>query len=98
MVPKPVKINAGKGAALIEAPRGTLAYLLEIDATGKITNGNIIVPTSQNQTSMEKSVAELVENSLHLHKHEIEHKVEEMIRAYDPCMSCASHFLNIKWH
>ncbi len=97
-VPKPVKINAGKGAALIEAPRGTLAYLLEIDATGKITNGNIIVPTSQNQTSMEKSVAELVENSLHLHKHEIEHKVEEMIRAYDPCMSCASHFLNIKWH
>ena len=67
------------------------------DQTGKVQYGNIIVPTQQNQISMEKSVVCTVEQNIDKDKREIEHEIEKVIRAYDPCMSCASHFLRINW-
>jgi coenzyme F420-reducing hydrogenase alpha subunit len=93
----PVAIKAGEGVGLIEAPRGTLYYMLSIDSTGKVQYGNIIVPTQQNQICMEKSVAQVVEQNLGKDKKQIEYEIEKLIRAYDPCMSCASHFLRINW-
>ena len=59
--------------------------------------GRIIVPTQQNQIGMEKSVVKVVEANIGKSKAEIEYEIEKLIRAYDPCMSCASHFLRIKW-
>ncbi len=93
----PVKIGAGKGVALLEAPRGTLYYMLDIDNAGKVVDGRIIVPTQQNQICMEKSVGQVVEQNLDKDKKQIEYEIEKVIRAYDPCMSCASHFLKINW-
>jgi coenzyme F420-reducing hydrogenase alpha subunit len=93
----PVKIKAGRGVALLEAPRGTLYYMLDVDKSGKVEDGRIIVPTQQNQICMEKSVGQVVEQNIEKDKKEIEYEIEKVIRAYDPCMSCASHFLKIKW-
>ncbi len=93
----PVTIKEGIGVGLLEAPRGTLYYRLSIDKTGKVKEGNIIVPTQQNQICMEKSVAEIVEGNIHRDRKAIEYEIEKLIRAYDPCMSCASHFLKIDW-
>ncbi len=96
-VHQPVAIKAGDGVGLIEAPRGTLYYMLSIDKTGKVNYGNIIVPTQQNQIIMEKSIGQLVEENISMDRHLLEHEIEKLIRAYDPCMSCASHFLKVNW-
>jgi coenzyme F420-reducing hydrogenase alpha subunit len=93
----PVTIKAGEGIGLLEAPRGTLYYMLSIDSAGKVKYGNIIVPTQQNQIGMEKSIVQLVEQNISSDKKSIEYEIEKLIRAYDPCMSCASHFLRINW-
>jgi sulfhydrogenase subunit alpha len=93
-----VVIRPGIGVGLLEAPRGTLYYMVDIDETGKVREGKIITPTQQNQISMEKAIGELVGQRIgEKDKKEIEHEVEELVRAYDPCMSCASHFLRINW-
>lgn len=94
---EPVVIKAGEGVGLIEAPRGTLYYMLSLDNSGKIEYGRIIVPTQQNQIGMEKSVVRVVEENIDKEKKQIEYEIEKLIRAYDPCMSCASHFLRVKW-
>lgn len=94
---EPVVVKAGEGVGMLEAPRGTLYYMLSIDKTGMVKYGNIIVPTQQNQVGMEKSVVKLVEENIDQNKAKIEYEIEKLIRAYDPCMSCASHFLRINW-
>ena len=94
---EPVVMKAGEGIGMLEAPRGTLYYMLSLDKTGKVKYGNIIVPTQQNQITMEKSIAQLVEANMDMGKEELEHEIEKLIRAYDPCMSCASHFLKVNW-
>jgi len=94
---EPVTIKAGEGIGLLEAPRGTLYYMLSIDKIGKVKYGRIIVPTQQNQIGMEKSIVQLIEDNLNKSKKQLEFEIEKLIRAYDPCMSCASHFLRINW-
>jgi len=85
------------GVGVIEAPRGLLFYKLDIDGAGLIKGGQIIVPTSQNQINIEQDVKKLVEDNIAKDKTEIEQMLEMLIRAYDPCLSCASHFLKVKW-
>jgi coenzyme F420-reducing hydrogenase alpha subunit len=87
------------GVGVIEAPRGTLYYKLEIDAKGVVKRGEIVVPTGQNQVIMERAIREIVEDLLNKNavKDKIVYEVEKFIRAFDPCMSCASHFLKVKW-
>lgn len=87
------------GIGVIEAPRGTLYHKLEINSAGIIKWAEIIVPTGQNQVLMEKVIHELVENLLEQGKSkgEISAEVEKLIRAFDPCMSCAAHFLKVTW-
>lgn len=87
------------GIGVIEAPRGTLYYKLEINNDGTVKKGDIIVPTGQNQILMERAIYELVEKLVNLDapKDKIIEEIEKLIRAFDPCMSCAAHFLKIKW-
>jgi coenzyme F420-reducing hydrogenase alpha subunit len=93
----PIQVKEGDGVGLIEAPRGTLYYMLSVNKEGKIRFGNIIVPTAQNQINMERDIAQLVEKNIDMEKKRLEFEIEKLIRAYDPCMSCASHFLRINW-
>jgi len=98
-LPKIIPCQA-TGVGVIEAPRGTLYYKLEINSDGTIKQGDIIVPTGQNQIVMEEAIHQLVEKLLLVQtpKEKIIDEVENLIRAFDPCMSCAAHFLKVKWH
>lgn len=95
----PVKfmVRAGEGVGVVEAPRGTLYHRIKIDDNGIVTEGNIIVPTSQNQINMRDDLKKLVQENIDKTKDEITKEAEKLIRAYDPCMSCASHFLRVRW-
>jgi sulfhydrogenase subunit alpha len=98
---KPVTITPKKstGVGVVEAPRGTLYYRFDIDEKGIITFADLCIPTQQNIFHMENSIAAYVESLIKKGKtkEEISFEVEKMIRAYDPCMSCAAHFLKIDW-
>jgi len=96
---KPTTYEEKTGIGLIEAPRGSLYYKLELSSQGTIKKGEIVVPTGQNQVIMERAIREIVEELLikRATKEKIIYEVEKFIRAFDPCMSCASHFLKVKW-
>jgi len=98
-VPQKIKPFKTSGVGLIEAPRGTLYYKLEINEDGTVKKGDIVVPTGQNQIIMEKGIHELVQRLLNsgTTKEQIVTEIEKFIRAFDPCMSCAAHFLKVKW-
>ncbi len=68
-----------------------------ITADGKVRFANLVIPTAQNQIMMERDIGALVPGLLSLPKGRIEHEIEKLIRSYDPCMSCASHFLKVRW-
>ena len=91
--------QAGIGIGIIEAPRGTLYYRLEVGESGKIKTGQIVVPTGINQICIEASIKDFLEKNVSRlnSKEEVEHEIERIVRAFDPCMSCASHFLKVKW-
>ncbi len=92
-----VKLKAIKGTAkgieAMEAPRGTLYYFYEIDKHGKVVNCNIITPTSQNLARLERDLEEYLPKIIgkKATKKEIEEKIKMLIRAYDPCITCATH-------
>ena len=87
------------GIGVIEAPRGTLYYNMKIAKDLKVKYTHVVIPTAQNQVSMDKEIGRLVQWCLDNNKNKkyIYHEIEKLIRAYDPCMSCATHFLKIKW-
>jgi len=87
------------GIGVIEAPRGTLYHKVVLGGDGIVKSGEIVVPTGQNQINIEEDVYQVVEQTLKEtdSKEKIEHEIEKLIRAYDPCMSCGSHFLKVKW-
>jgi coenzyme F420-reducing hydrogenase alpha subunit len=86
------------GVGVVEAPRGTLYHKITIGADGLVKEGEVIVPTGQNQINIERDVATLVQGLLpDTSQEKIELEIEKLIRAYDPCMSCASHFLKVEW-
>src|SRR3989344_3693030 len=86
------------GIGVIEAPRGTLYHKVSVGADGLIKEGEVVVPTGQNQINIEEDVWRMVEESIaETPKDKIVFEIEKLIRAYDPCMSCASHFLKVNW-
>lgn len=98
----PVKkeFREAEGIGVIEAPRGLLYHRIKIDAEGHVIDGEVIVPTGQNQISIEQDAGRLVQQMLDDgidDKEAITWELEKVIRAYDPCMSCAAHFLKVKW-
>ncbi len=92
----------GEDVGVIEAPRGTLYYWVGING-GKVRYANLVIPTAQNLINMrqdvKKIVGEICNYDMPVKEFEgrIKKEVEKIIRAYDPCMSCASHFLRINW-
>ena len=89
---------AGRGTGCVEAPRGTLLHTYETDAKGLITKANIIVGTTHNNAAINMSVKKAAKDLIKNGKYDqgILNKVEMAIRAYDPCLSCATHSLNGK--
>lgn len=96
---QPIEFETKKsiGIAATEVPRGILYHHYEFDKAGKVTKCNIITPTVQNLKTMEKDIKEFVPSLLHKKKDEIIMDIEKLIRAYDPCFSCSTHFLKVNW-
>jgi coenzyme F420-reducing hydrogenase alpha subunit len=75
----------------VEAPRGGLYHEIHLNSEGIITYANIITPTVQNLTSIEKSANALLGQTKHLTNKEREKLLNMLIRAYDPCITCSVH-------
>jgi sulfhydrogenase subunit alpha len=87
--------RAGVGHGATEAPRGLLYHRYEIDEQGTILDATIVPPTSQNQRAVEHDLSHVVEANLGLDDAALTHRCEQTIRNYDPCISCATHFLDV---
>jgi len=84
-----------RGAAATEAPRGLLYHRYRLDAKGLIGEAKIVAPTSQNQKRIEDDLRALLNRSLDLDDAHLTNECERAIRNHDPCISCATHFLNL---
>ena len=87
--------RAGEGTAATEAPRGTLFHRYVVDDRGKIEMARIIPPTSQNQAQIEEHLEQWVPLVLSDDEQTTARKCENLVRSYDPCISCSTHFLNV---
>ena len=88
--------RAGVGCAATEAPRGLIYHRYEIAADGSIMHARIVPPTAQNQPTIEKDLTSFVADWLDLPDVELQHRCEQAIRNYDPCISCSCHFLKLE--
>jgi coenzyme F420-reducing hydrogenase alpha subunit len=100
--PSPPRIEgaprAGEGSAATEAPRGILYHRYSIARDGLVRFARIIPPTAQNLRRMEDDLREYVPGILDLPEDKATLQCETLIRAYDPCISCATHFLKLHVH
>jgi coenzyme F420-reducing hydrogenase alpha subunit len=84
-----------RGYGCTEAPRGLLYHRYDLDAEGLIQDAKIVPPTSQNQKAMEEDLRAFVSERISMPKDELTWQCEQAIRNYDPCISCATHFLRL---
>ncbi|SPM42389.1 Coenzyme F420-reducing hydrogenase, alpha subunit, partial [Mycobacterium numidiamassiliense] len=90
-----VPARAGVGHGVSEAPRGLLYHRYRIDEDGLVSAATIIPPTSQNQAAIEADLARIVSDNLSLDDAALTTLCERLIRSYDPCISCSTHFLTL---
>lgn len=87
--------RAGLGFAATEAPRGLLYHRYRLEPDGTIAEARIVPPTAQNQASIEEDLASYVGAFLDLPDEALRQRCEQTVRNYDPCISCAAHFLRL---
>jgi sulfhydrogenase subunit alpha len=92
----PVTPRAGTGHGWTEAPRGMLWHRYAIDGDGTILDARIVPPTSQNQARIEESLTSVVAAHAALGDDQLQLRCEQAVRSYDPCISCATHFLKLE--
>ena len=90
------EVRAGFGFGCTEAPRGILYHRYLIDQDGLIKDAKIVPPTSQNQRMIESDLRSFVTENIQLPKQDLTFKCEQLVRNYDPCISCATHFLKLE--
>lgn len=88
----PLPTGAGSGTAVIEAPRGVLIHHYVVDDHGQITTADIVTPTAINQRSIE---AQLLTDLQETPEAELGVAAQRIVRAFDPCISCAVHILKV---
>ena len=91
----PVRPRAGRATWATEAPRGTLYHRYDVAEDGTILEAKIVPPTSQNLRHMEKDLWEFLPGVLDRPDDELTRLAEMVVRNYDPCISCATHFLRL---
>ena len=90
-----VLVKAGIGMAATEAPRGILYHRYKVNQEGSIVEAKIVPPTSQNQQQIEQDLRRFLPHVIHQSNEEAALGCERLIRSYDPCISCATHFLKL---
>jgi coenzyme F420-reducing hydrogenase alpha subunit len=88
-------VKAGVAHGCTEAPRGILYHRYKLDEQGDILDAKIVPPTSQNQGRIEHDLWQFVEQHIDLADDQLRSQCEQMIRNYDPCISCSTHFLKL---
>jgi coenzyme F420-reducing hydrogenase alpha subunit len=92
----PVTARAAAGHGVTEAPRGVLYHRYELGSDGTVRSARIVPPTSQNQRAIEDDLRRFVQARLDFDDEELTRACEQAIRNYDPCISCSTHFLDLR--
>jgi coenzyme F420-reducing hydrogenase alpha subunit len=91
------KTKTGKCSGCVEAPRGILFHEYEFDDDGICVGADICIPTNQNHANIQKDFEKLVPEIIDEDEDSIRLKLEMLVRAYDPCISCSTHILNVQF-
>lgn len=91
------KVRAGQGVGAVDVPRGILFHDYIYNDAGVCTKANCIIPTNQNHNNIQKDMEVLAPTLLDLPEKQIELSLEMLVRAYDPCISCSTHYLDVKF-
>ncbi len=89
--------RAGKASGAVEAPRGILFHEYEFDRKGNCMGADICIPTNQNHGNIQKDFEKLAPEILDEPEDKIRLKLEMLVRSYDPCISCSTHVLDVKF-
>ncbi len=92
-----ILLKAGKGEGSVDVPRGILFHDYTYDKNGICREANCIIPTNQNHANIQKDMEALLPQILNQPQDEIRLKLEMLVRAYDPCISCSTHLLKVKF-
>jgi coenzyme F420-reducing hydrogenase alpha subunit len=87
--------RSAEGAAATEAPRGTIYHRYVVDEQGQVCEAQIVPPTSQNQAQIEADLRRWVGRVLSDDDARMARQCENLVRSYDPCISCSTHFLRV---
>ena len=93
----PAEPKAGKGSGCVEAPRGILFHQYEFDSKGDCVAADICIPTNQNHANIQKDFEKFVPEILDEGQDAVRLKLEMLVRSYDPCISCSTHMLDVKF-
>ena len=92
-----IKVKAGRGVGAVEVPRGILFHDYTYNEKGICTKANCIIPTNQNHGNIELDLKSLLPTMLGKTEKEIELGLEMLVRAYDPCISCSTHYVKVNF-
>lgn len=90
-------IKAGRGVGAVECPRGTLYHCYELDETGKVIAADMITPSAQNTARIEEDISTVVTDHLERKSDLLQSHLETLVRAYDPCNTCATHMVQVRY-
>jgi coenzyme F420-reducing hydrogenase alpha subunit len=91
------KKNLYEGSAVTEAPRGILYHSYRINKNGMITGADIITPTAKNLLCIENDIRYFIPSIIKKPRDKIIIELEKLVRSYDPCLSCSTHFLEVNF-
>jgi coenzyme F420-reducing hydrogenase alpha subunit len=89
--------KGGEGVGSCDVPRGILFHNYIIDDEGRIQGANCIIPTNQNHANIQADIEALLPQILDRPQEKVRHMLEMLVRAYDPCISCSAHLLNVEF-
>ncbi len=92
-----IDVKAGRGIGAVEVPRGILFHDYTYDEDGQCTEANCVIPTNQNHGNIQQDMEKLTPNIIDQPEDEVEKTLSMLVRAYDPCISCSTHDLNIEF-
>jgi len=92
-----IKPKAGEGTGAVEVPRGVLFHHYEYDDKGLCQKADCVIPTNLNHNNIQLDFEKMVPEFMHLGEKELQFHLEMLVRAYDPCISCSTHFLNVEF-
>lgn len=91
------KVKAGTGAGAVEVPRGVLFHEYEYDNDGICRKADCVIPTNLNHNNIQLDMEKLVPEMMGLGQDELQFHLEMLVRAYDPCISCSTHYLDVEF-